>query len=186
MTTKTLARPRGSVPSVTPKDADGYTRIARELNFNPPSLKTATFLAFCNDQGIRIYDYAKVSDYMDQTVRKEARKRDIDEEDIMWGWFPFRERDRINFDMEDSNHEYIRLEAFEPAYKKLIPARVLANVRKIEKQFPQAKFFVTDYAVRDPDPFIAVYLGTIQRNEDPIANDHLIVFDVWDEPGFTG
>lgn len=49
------------------------------------------------------------------------------------------------------------------------------------KQFMgKLRFYVSDYAVPEPDPFIAVKFSCDRTSRD------IIIFDVWDEPGFTG
>lgn len=67
-------------------------------------------------------------------------------------------------------------------YDKVIPMRILDRVREIEEYIPgRIRFFVSDYV--DPrlrDPFIAAKIGWGRLFDD------LIVFDCWDEPGFTG
>ena len=72
-------------------------------------------------------------------------------------------------------------------YDKLIPMRVIDRVREIEEQQEQfvgkVRFFVSDfdYYFRYPaDPFIAIKLGYRKSQDD------LLIFDVWDEPSFTG
>jgi hypothetical protein len=59
-------------------------------------------------------------------------------------------------------------------YSKAVPLHILKRAVAVKKRFPEAKFYVSDYAVHDPDPFIMVRVG----NCEPV------VFGVWDEPSF--
>jgi hypothetical protein len=60
-------------------------------------------------------------------------------------------------------------------YPHAIPVVPLMAAKIIQDAFPEAQFFVTDYEVQKPDPFLAVML--------PDTPD-LFVIERWDEPGF--
>lgn len=62
-------------------------------------------------------------------------------------------------------------------YRRPVPHHILQRVKTIRDHMPQATFFVTDYAVVNPDPFVCV------RDRDNTDAPH-VVFGVWDEPGF--
>ena len=60
-------------------------------------------------------------------------------------------------------------------YDKLVPGHILNDVKTIEQRFAgRVHFFVSDYGVPVPDPFIMVTAYTMKR----------VVFGAWDEPGF--
>ena len=72
-------------------------------------------------------------------------------------------------------------------YDKLVPMRVLDRVREIEEQAEEqfvgkVQFFVSDFHYSSPysDPFISIRVGYDGSQDD------ILIFDVWDEPGFTG
>lgn len=64
--------------------------------------------------------------------------------------------------------------AYRP-YNKAVPVKILRWVKKIQEKFGKdVLFFVSDYAVPRPDPFIMVTAPDVSR----------IIFGVWDEPAF--
>ena len=72
-------------------------------------------------------------------------------------------------------------------YEKLVPLRVISRVLELEKEVEtqfvgKVRFFVSDfdYNVVYADPFIAVKIGYSRSHDD------LLIFDCWDEPGFSG
>jgi|SRR5262252_6146719 len=60
-------------------------------------------------------------------------------------------------------------------YGHSVPYPVLLTVKSIVDRLPDVQFFVTDYAVATPDPFLAVSRPSI---------DDMFIIERWDEPGF--
>lgn len=158
-----------------------YVRTAQAIGFEPASLLEARLLMFFREQGIGRIEYEAMSRYL----MAEANKRTQ-----VWFWRPLREKDQpkgwqwgTSWDGGYKNDWYRAEKWVCRPYHQAVPLRVLAQVEKISEAFPSALFFVTDMADRNelrlsnrPDPFICVTALDVPR----------IVFDVWDEPGFSG
>lgn len=61
-------------------------------------------------------------------------------------------------------------------YEKPVPIEHLRHAQALSQRFPKLHFFVADYDVAEPDPFIMCTTHKGWR----------IVFGVWDAPGFGG
>jgi len=60
-------------------------------------------------------------------------------------------------------------------YQHAVPIDMLKRAAEIKQRFgDEVEFYVSDYAVVDPDPFIMVKRGNCSG----------IVFGIWNEPGF--
>lgn len=127
---------------------------------------------FLWENDIGIYDYDECVAYLKPFAN--AKKKLI-------CWRPLRDRDHIKGWQwgDDGKHDFYRNEAWAcRSYELPVPFDVLKNVELIEKKFGErVKFFVSDYGVYDPDPFIIV------RNR---GFGEGLVFGVWDEPTFFG
>lgn len=159
-----------------------YARTAEAIGFAPASLLEARLLTFFREQGMKRFEYAAVARYLTSQAKKG---------DQVWFWRPLREKDHPKDWQWGSvrtggvywNDWYnARYDACRP-YHRAIPLRVLARVEQIAQAFPSVLFFVTDMADKEqlnlsvrPDPFICVTARDVSR----------IIFDVWDEPGFSG
>lgn len=86
---------------------------------------------------------------------------------ITWNWHPLRKQDKKAIDNGS------------PVYKHPVPMPVLMTIEKICDRMPDAAFFVTDYEVKDPDPFLLV-----THKELGIEGGYVI--ERWDEPSFRG
>ncbi len=176
LTTAARPAPRRVVPPPAPPALPpDYVALATGLGLRLPQPNPrlaaahaeATALA---EMGVTTFDLAAVDRYLTRLARKEGSR---------WAWAPLRPRDAI---VEGSRREYNSRVPFhgeletEP-YTHLVPGRVLAVVRDIGERLPAAHFYVSDYRAADPDPFI-MFITT--------AALYTWVFDVWDEPGFTG
>lgn len=157
-----------------------YEKLAEELEFMPAQLLREQLLMFLAENDIPIYDYAEVDKYLIHEAEKQKK---------YWIWRPLRERDKpkdwINIEGHYANGStesawrahgsYRRDESAYRPYDKAIPIHILQDVKKIQDRFKdKLSFFVSDYDVPKPDPFImvtALDVGTI-------------IFGVWDEPAF--
>ncbi len=155
-----------------------YETLADELGFQPAQLLQEQLLRFMNDERIPTYDYVKVDAYMAALA---------EEQDKGWIWRPLREQDKPggwSWEGRDTKalgetygrgHGSYKDEWNYRPYDKAVPIRILRQVKKIQDKFShKVLFFVSDYAVPDPDPFIMVTALDVQK----------IVFGVWNEPGF--
>lgn len=154
-----------------------YEDLSSELGFIPAQLLEAKLLLFLHEEKMPVYDYREVHKYLAVLANKEKK---------IWTWRPLREKDKPNGwhwgdtvrDWEGGwspgHGSYRDTWNYRP-YDKAIPIHILRRVKKIQDQFEdKVLFFVSDYAVPQPDPFIMVTALDISR----------IIFGVWDEPGF--
>lgn len=160
-----------------------YAEVAQSLGFMPAELVRAQLLEFFEAEGIKLYDYDQVSAWLTK------KKADAGVEH--WCWRPLREKDIVEgyqWGYDGATHKWI--DGFYSSankhwecrpYARLVPQHALEKTVKIEKKFgDQVKFFVSDYARPDVDPFIMVRPATCHDGN----LEYNLVFDAWDEPGF--
>jgi len=160
-------------PSTPADELDRYARLASELGIT--TIATEELLkAILADEAIHVYDLAKVSVYMYATVQKEIAKGAPP--NLVWGWVPLRERDAAARPPVIRNPFRQSIE-LPRVYTKPVPYPVLCTVKKIvDRMGPDAvEFFVTDYGVARPDPFLAVKAK---------GGFSMYVIERWDEPSF--
>jgi hypothetical protein len=160
-----------------------YEDVAQSLGFMPPQLTRAQLLEFFETEGINVYDYDQVKAWL--------TKKKIEAKAENWCWRPLREKDIISGYRWGYNREkgtwndgfYCSTQKSWECrpYALLVPQHALEKVAKIEGKFgDQVKFFVSDYARPDGDPFIMVRPSKC----DDGGAEYNLVFDAWDEPGF--
>ena len=151
-----------------------YSRLSDKIGFAPGSMYDERLKAFLQHQEIPRFSYADVDVYLRAKARADLGDA------VRWCWRPLRERDRT-LDwalMGSEGHGAYRGKDWSGRpYGKIIPMRVLERIALVQEEFPDAIFFVSDYEMSKPDPFLAVC--------GPMADTHLFIIDVWDEPGFT-
>lgn len=170
-------KPLATTPRVGATPLGTYEELSRELGFFPAQLLEEQINRFLADQEIPVYDYKEVDRYLTVIARQQKK---------FWIWRPLRERDKPqgwgwtgHHDEDDSevprgHGSYYDMWAYRP-YDKAVPIHILRHVKTIQERFGDSVlFFVSDYAVPDPDPFIMVTALDVSR----------IVFGVWDEPTF--
>jgi len=179
--------PSAKVPkrTITVQGQQTYEQIAKKLGFAPEELVRNQLLSFLNEKAIKVYDYSEVDAYMIQK-RKKAGKQ-------FWMWRPLRDKDVIEdfcwgcdeYDRAAYDGYYQAEDGSCRPYERLVPHHVLEKVVLLESKFKKkVAFFVSDYADPKPDPFIGVRPRRCADDEDP--SDDMIIFDVWNEPGFGG
>ena len=163
-----------------------YEDLASKLEFAPAQLLQEQLLQFFTENSIPRYDNDRVFEYLVAAVRK-ARGED---ERMCWIWRPLRKRDEpdgwemsgrtLEFKQKDGWKEEERRGAYRHdfdhrPYDKAVPIRILRQVEGIQNKFGnRLNFFVSDYGVPSPDPFIMVTALDVEQ----------IIFGVWDEPDF--
>lgn len=167
---------------IVPEKQRSYDEVAQQLGFAPAELIRAQLLGFLESEGIKLYDHSQVDAWLAEK-KKQAKAAN-------WCWRALRERDVISGHHWGYNREAMRNEdgfynsnewSCRP-YDRLVPIGALEKVAKIEAKFgDQVKFFVSDYASPNADPFIMV--RPAMHNSGAVAEYNLI-FDAWDEPGF--
>ena len=129
---------------------------------------------FSLNQEIPIYDYAEVDKYLTHKAKQQGE---------IWISRPLRKRDKRE-SWRLAGHDamngwghggYIGNNWTYRPYDKAVPINILRDVKKIHDRFQDnVSFFVSDYAVPHPDPFIMVTAIDVSN----------IVFRVWNEPAF--
>ena len=158
-------------------DLSEYEAVAKELGFDPPQLVQRKLeiarrevIEFLLDHGMPIYNNKSVHDYMSKLAEKEGK---------FFAWV------RLGEQHEDAIWTGVRGtplisvarhgEFASGTYQHPVPLEMLKRAAEIKKRFgDEVEFFISDYAVVDPDPFIMVKRGGCSG----------IVFGVWNEPGF--
>lgn len=143
----------------------------------PAKLLQEKIYRFLAEKGIPVFDYGEVDNYLTNIAYKMNR---------FWIWRPLRDRDKTNNvwpghradgELQRFGHGSYQVGSRYRRYDKAVPLHILKQVQIVEEEFEeQVGFFVSDYAVTDPDPFIMVTALDIDR----------IIFGVWDEPSFFG
>lgn len=161
-----------------------YEEVAQSLGFLPAELVRTQLLKFFKEEGIKLYHYGQVSAWL--TKKKVEAKvehwcwRPLRHKDIitdyLWGYDSVKRRWADGFYSSNSKSWECR------PYARLVPKHALEKVAKIEAKFgDHVKFFVSDYAAPDVDPFIMVRPAFVNDAHYVIYE---FVFDAWDEPGF--
>jgi len=142
-----------------------YLDLAEDVAYCPPELLRGLLYNFLRQKRIKIYKY----DEVDKWLVKKAKESEV----VNWYWRPLRIKDKL----EKNNSLSCEV------YDKLIPLHALEKLKLIENEFGnQVSFYVSDYTSDVPDPFIMVVPKNINTNVD--VKDYIIIFDMWDEPGF--
>jgi len=171
-------KPVALIPQVGVIPLGAYENLADKLGFMPAQLLEEQLKRFLVEHSIPVYNYAEVDKYLMYKAEQENKH---------WIWRPFREQDKPkgwHWDghFADGSREQAwraygsyRDEWEYRPYEKAVPIHILRRVEKIQDRFKDnVLFFVSDYAVPNPDPFIMVTALDVSK----------IIFGVWDEPAF--
>jgi hypothetical protein len=148
-------------PDTATSELDEYAALARELGISTQVVNDERLKAVLAEECIPVYDMAAVKKYMDSTVNNEkARGASLG---LKWIWTPLRKSDAGGGN----------------CYVHPVPLPVLLTVKKLVDRLgtDSVEFFVTDYEVVKPDPFLAVRAKGSQTK---------YVIERWDEPSFRG
>lgn len=160
---------KSPLANVTTVDAE-YLALAGELGIESPAVLQARLETFFAEEHIEVYPLDKVAAYMQNLALKESTPGNR----LVWVWKPLRQQDALNGGAGPG---------FPPTggsisaalYPKAVPFPVLLTVKRIMERFGAAvKFFVSDYEVRKPDPFLMVTAPGLPQ----------YVIERWDEPAF--
>jgi len=164
-------KPKGALPNVVVLDT--YAQLAEEIDFHPPSLLIQRLKNFFAENGLPIYDLDKVERYMDTLSNRK---------DKVWHWVPMRDVDHIADARQGGDSGSVVPGAH--VYTKEIPIQVLRLVQRIPTDLrSQFRFYVSDYTVPYPDPFLMVMPRSVWNGGR--QNHHMrTVIAMWDEPGF--
>jgi len=167
-----LERPKTYKPAPLSEDElKEYTELAQKAGVYVSQLVMHRFSRFLNDRDIPVFNLDEVVKYMDVKARELGKG---------WYWHPLRPKDRIGSAF--GTYEGAPSDYYHPnntgVYGKPIPLHALKKVVLIEEHFhDEVKMFVSDYAVKHPDPFLMALI-----EGDRLV--HRYVIDIWNEPGF--
>lgn len=181
------------IPPVSTKvievPSEEYLKLAAKLGVRAHAADTsATLEEVLREEMIHVYPMGAVSKYM----------RRITPRGRIWGWKSLREADymrakgHVRF---DNSRNGVFLEGI---YSRPVPFPALLTIEGIEqasKLSAHPAFFVSDYAVASPDPFLMVTMPAFGESQWRIgdgsgrlftANPEPACFVVerWDEPSF--
>jgi hypothetical protein len=137
---------------------EDYAALAAELGFEPGDLEDLQLQHFLAANGVRVFDYEAVCQRMDELVTPIG---------VSWFWSPLRPKDgecrnMDGYSRDDRSRGGVRhgYTWLGKPYTQTVPLHVLERVRLIERGFTgRAFFFVSDYAVSYPDPFLMVQVS---------------------------
>ena len=142
-------------------EIEAYEKLCEELGLRPTAIAANRVIRQFQSVRIPRYDPDEVSAYMTS----------ITPVGMHWCWQGLGHSD-------DSRSSYANVDGctISGLYEKLVPIHILKRMKVVRELFKREKpkFYVTDYAVPDPDPFISVVFPDGQS----------VIFGVWDEPGF--
>lgn len=169
------------------EDLSEYQEVADVLGFRPPQIAEQSrektrraLIGFMLDEGFPIYSNTEVAKFMTDLAEKADKV-------FCWARLDKPSLSEIREQsMRDTSRRIalISVRGTVPTkdhgqfvnwqYKRPVPLDILKRAVAVKKQFPTAEIFVSDYAVVNPDPFIAARVDDCEH----------VVFGVWDEPGF--
>lgn len=142
--------------------ADEYEAVAGDLGFAPPELLRQRIIEFMLDQGMPIFNNEKVDKFLKGIASKDGK---------YWVWRPLKSAEPTS-----QFHATHHGQTVSAGYDKAVPLDILKRAGALKKKFGEkVDFFVSDYAVKDPDPFIMLKAKGIEQP---------IIFGVWDEPNW--
>ncbi len=154
-----------------------YIKLSKEMNFRPVQLTIMLILEILYKENITVYNYDEVDKYLRMKIKEDSI-------DGHWVWKPLRSKDynlKLSWPSKEGYDHYhgVYYEGI-GMYQKLVPYEILETVKKIESKMVSSEihnigFYVSDYHIPKPDPFIAL-MGA--------GFDRPIIFGEWDEPDF--
>lgn len=145
-----------------------YLDLAMKIRLDSAATDEARMLDALRRLEIKTYDFNRVDVYLSRKAQEQSAM-------TYWVWRPMRSVDKEDLHEQASAAGIISTKL----YGRAIPARVLETAASVLEKIPDATFFVSDYEVVKPDPFLAV---TTKRM---LEQDKLWIIDVWAEPGFS-
>jgi hypothetical protein len=159
------------LPKMNSSSVEEYIALASEIGLSTVATRILALKNYLQKEEIPVFNYQKVVEYMNNLVAMQEFKEPIAYQHYYWGWSALREKDLSKQGgSTQSNGSFS-----DRLYQKAVPLDTLRIVKKIETEFPDQSFFVSDiYLVPKPDPFLAVGLPYGEK----------FVIHVWDEPDF--
>lgn len=149
---------------------ESYLELAGKIGFSNGSTLRLQLVECLRTNGIQVYPFEKVEKYLGELV---WRKRES-QPGLVWCWKPLRFEDvgALGTEISQTRDGHIS----RSQYHNAVPIHALQKVETIVSGMPDKSvhFYVSDYEVPHPDPFLAV-AG---------VGFSMIVIDHWDEPDF--
>lgn len=165
------AKPMGEASAISE-----YVEACKAVDALTPAVRMLQLRHFLAERKMKEYDAEEVHKYLCDLACK--RQEEVGANRINIEWMPLRKVDR------KTNIDWVQLgEAVRSSsvyciqsrdiYPKVVPRSVITTVATISKEFPDARFFVSDIK-NVQDPFLGVgFPGQV-----------LAIIEVWSEPGF--
>jgi hypothetical protein len=157
---------------------DDYHAVAKSIGLSPSaSTDEADVLEAIEHSQLHVYDFDKVDGYLyRRALREKSPSR--------WVWKPMRKSDvKANAAGVKTGEDGVQIDRVgyvsATQYSRVLPMRVMENVKSVLDCLPDAVFLVSDYEVIRPDPFLAVTTPRL------LEAGKIWIIDCWDEPGFT-
>ena len=169
-----LPAPRVLAPGLPLEGRTRYAALAQEIGWTCQALVDEEVREWFVAAEIPVFDADAVRAYMNRTVMKLNGGREAWD----WYWHPLRPGARDEPWVTNAG-EVPERSPVKYGYSLPIPERVLARIAQVDRGLGEKVAIQITVIARRPkaDPFVAaVVKGTGTR----------YVFDVWDEPGFTG
>jgi hypothetical protein len=151
---------------------DSYLEKAEKLGIDSPPIKDARLKRAIKKAKLLIYPYETVAAFLDKVTPKNR----------VWRWYTLREIDRETLMDFPRIYTYmdreIKCRLSKGVYHREIPFHALNKVDILLSTYEKPTellFFISEYDVPHPDPFLAV---------TAIGASTVFVIDHWDEPGF--
>lgn len=157
--------PKPSAIAVAP-DMEEYVEAAHAVDFRSPEVERLAFMRELRDVGCEVYDYDHVNRFLRAEASREANR--------VWIWKPVSAQAKPICSCANSGGWGSAGGHSTTTYTKAIPIEALRLMKIVADRVPDVRFYVSDYEVRVPDPFLLV-----MRSHDVQA-----VIYHWDEPGF--
>jgi hypothetical protein len=151
--------------------SQSYMKLAKSINLKSPAIDYAEVGEILADHGFLVYDYDKVDSFLYHAALKQGTN-------VRWVWKPMRDVDLKNAGGASWQTWDGMGRISGSVYTKAIPERVLEKVACLLDEMKDAVFFVSDYEVVHPDPFLAVSTPKM------LEGHKIFIVDQWDEPGF--
>lgn len=145
-----------------------YYRLAAEINYSSPFLTATRLREFMAEQCLPVIQAEKVLAYMNALAKSEGKE---------WFWYPLRQEDQVGGQCGGISGSLL---TGGRVYSRAVPVHVVRLVGRIPADLrDELGFYVTDFEVPNPDPFLMATPRMEPRNRALWT-----VLAVWDEPGF--
>lgn len=150
-----------------------YLKVAKSVGLDSAAIQESNLLQALKDREVKVYDFDKVDQYLYRKALKQGAN-------MRWVWKPMRTADMKAVENSSTRYQDIAGMGFvHPVeYTHPIPERVLDLAGCLLDDVKDSIFFVSDYSVIHPDPFLAVTTPKL------LEAHKVYIVAAWDEPTF--